>query len=668
MNDIQHQYRVMFDNMAQGAFYQLADGSLVDVNSAALEMFGVSRDTFIGRTSDDLGYQVVTEDGKDLPVDRHPSLRALRTGRPVRNFVAGVFNRRQQRFVWMNINAIPMFRPGAPLPYQVFVTLHDISEQKRLNDIHLSRIHLMQFAYTHPLEEMLVEALDELERLTDSFIGFYHYFDEESRFVTLKAWSTRTATTFCRMDGATTGHYSVDEAGVWTDCLREGKAVLHNDYHALPHRRGLPPGHSPVTREIVVPVLRNGRIVAILGIGNKPNPYTEVDLRTASLFADLTWDIAERKQAELLRFQASRQYETLTNTAMDGYWVLDADGCILSVNETGCRMLGYNAEELVGKHVSTLHSEDDGLREHLSRVRERSYDRFETRQRHKDGSSIEVEISAAFITESGRYLAFSRDVTRHNQLQADLLKNREELKQLNAQLELRVEKRTADLRAAIREQESFSYTVSHDLRAPLRHINSFSAMLKEDYGKQLPPGVCDYLDRIMGASNQMGSLIDHLLELSRVARVSVKAVRVDLSELAAATLRMHQETEPQRRVQTRVQPGVCALGDRQMLGQLLGNLLGNSWKYTGRRDEPLIEFGRDTVAGQEVYFVRDNGTGFDMTYKENLFKAFQRLHGPEYEGIGIGLATAQRIVQRHGGKIWAEGEMGRGATFYFTLS
>jgi light-regulated signal transduction histidine kinase (bacteriophytochrome) len=241
------------------------------------------------------------------------------------------------------------------------------------------------------------------------------------------------------------------------------------------------------------------------------------------------------------------------------------------------------------------------------------------------------------------------------------------MKLANELLEQRVRERTADLEAAIRAQESFSYSVSHDLRAPLRHINSFSAMVIEEFGDQVPPVAHEYLDRICAASSRMGALIDHLLELSRVTRAELAPGLVDLSELASSTLRMFVETEPHRDADLVVEPGITVMGDQALLRQLLENLLGNAWKYTSQKGEARIEFGKAVVSGQETYFVRDNGAGFDMTYLSKLFKAFERLHGAEFEGIGIGLATAQRIIQRHGGSIWAEGVVDEGATFYFTL-
>lgn len=256
----------------------------------------------------------------------------------------------------------------------------------------------------------------------------------------------------------------------------------------------------------------------------------------------------------------------------------------------------------------------------------------------------------------------------------DRRRHQREIEILNTSLEQRVEERTADLEtsnralaAANREMESFSYSVSHDLRAPLRHINGFSQALMEEYGDLLDGPGKEYLARICAASDRMATLIDDLLELSRVTRAELRRDAVDLSRLCrgiAATLR---ESAPERDATFIIADGAGAHGDPLLLRQALENLLGNAWKYTSKTPGARIEFGVAAASGTTTYFVRDNGVGFDMAYAGKLFGAFQRLHGAEFEGTGIGLATVQRIIQRHGGTIRAEGTVGGGATFYFTL-
>jgi len=242
------------------------------------------------------------------------------------------------------------------------------------------------------------------------------------------------------------------------------------------------------------------------------------------------------------------------------------------------------------------------------------------------------------------------------------------IRQQRDQLEREVLQRTAELRASNQELESFAYSVSHDLRAPLRAIDGFSLALLEDYGERFDETAAAYLQRVRAATQRMGTLIDDMLQLSQVTRGEFSNQPVDLSALAHEIIRQLQEASPGREVLVSVAPDLVAVGDRHLLRVLLDNLLGNAWKYTGKEEQPRIEFGGLRQDGQQVFFVRDNGAGFNMQYLDKIFVAFQRLHpSHEFEGTGIGLATVQRIVNRHGGRIWAEAEEGEGATFYFTL-
>jgi PAS domain S-box-containing protein len=233
-------------------------------------------------------------------------------------------------------------------------------------------------------------------------------------------------------------------------------------------------------------------------------------------------------------------------------------------------------------------------------------------------------------------------------------------------------KLTEQLQAANKELEAFSYSVSHDLRAPLRGIDGFSQALLEDYEPQLDDQGKDYLRRVRAASQRMAQLIDDMLNLSRVTRSEMQIGTVDLSGLVHTLAAELQTQAPDRQVTLTIQPGVTARGDGRLLRQVMDNLLGNAWKFTSKQPAATIEFGVMAASSNEgapAYFLRDNGAGLDMAYAEKLFSAFQRLHAAtEFPGTGIGLAIVQRIIHRHGGRVWAESAPGRGATFYFTLS
>ena len=260
--------------------------------------------------------------------------------------------------------------------------------------------------------------------------------------------------------------------------------------------------------------------------------------------------------------------------------------------------------------------------------------------------------------ELGRLLA------RFNDMLAEIQARDVALGRARAELEVRVEERTRELEEANRELERFSYSVSHDLKAPLRSIDGYNRILLEECAKALDSRAKDYLERSVAAAGRMGRLIDDFLKLARLARAEVRTRSLELSSIAADVCAEMKERDPGRTVTCLITPRLRATGDPALLRVVLENLMGNAWKFTSRNPRALIEFGAEGAA----FFVRDDGAGFDMAFKDKLFKPFERLHaGQDYAGTGIGLATVRRIVERHGGRVWAEGAVGKGATFYFTL-
>jgi len=384
-------------------------------------------------------------------------------------------------------------------------------------------------------------------------------------------------------------------------------------------------------------------------------------------FVAIKEDITERKQIEEALRVSEATFRTIFNSVYDAIFLHDVEGRILEVNDSMLAMYGVTREEVPGTEVARYSAADNPFERlpdlwHRVLAGEPQYFSWHALRPHT-GEAFDVEVYLRRLHLHGRevIMANVRDVTARKQAEAAL-------RALTETLEQRVRERTVALEAANKELEAFSFSVSHDLRAPLRSIDGFSRILLERYLGQLDAAGQDYLTRVRNATLRMSRLIDDMLMLSRVGRAEMRRAPVNLSALAADVMDELRQRDPERQVQVAIQPDLEVTGDAGLLRIVLENLLGNAWKFTSHREEARIEVGALTRDGERIYYVRDNGAGFDMSYADKLFTPFQRLHSEEeFPGTGIGLAIVQRIITRHGGRVWAEGEEGKGATVYFTL-
>jgi PAS domain S-box-containing protein len=363
--------------------------------------------------------------------------------------------------------------------------------------------------------------------------------------------------------------------------------------------------------------------------------------------------MSERKQVRA----ATSQLASIVESADDAIIGMTLDGIILSWNLSAERIFGYTAEEVKGRPFSILIPPEraDEVPRILERIkRGERVEHYETVRKRKDGTLLDVSITISPTRgETGKITGASTIASDNT--------SRIRAQQLLAQ-------RSAELEAANKELEAFTYSVSHDLRAPLRHINGFSKILLEDFGPQMNPAAKEYLQRIHETAQYMGRLVDDLLHLGRVGRQELTLQITGLNALVEEAIVHLRSEAPDRQIDWRVGPLPYVECDPGLIEQVFVNLLSNALKFTRPRERAVIEVGQMKVEGQTVIFVRDNGIGFDVRYAEKMFGVFQRLHRREdFEGTGVGLAIVQRIIHKHAGRIWAEAELEKGATFYFTL-
>ena len=367
--------------------------------------------------------------------------------------------------------------------------------------------------------------------------------------------------------------------------------------------------------------------------------------------------------------QTERQFRLLVDGVVDyAIFMLDPEGRVVTWNQGAERIKGYSAEEILGQNFSIFYTQEASEAGHprheleLARAKGR-YEEEGWRVR-KDGSQFWANVViTAVLDDRGEVLGFSkvtRDATERRNAELTI-------GSLNEDLERRVQARTADLREALEELEAFIYSVSHDLRGPLRGIDGFSKLLLDDYGDQLDAEGQRLLNVIRSNTSSMAQLIEDLLSLSLVGRRELELRAIDMEALATVAAGDLEAEYGQRDVRITVGALPEAWGDRGLIRQVLANLISNAIKFTRLRAVATVEVGADVDAGEQAFWVRDNGVGFDMRYHDKMFGVFQRLQPSEFEGTGVGLALVQRIVRRHGGRVWAVGEPDAGATFFFSL-
>jgi PAS domain S-box-containing protein len=558
----------------------------------------------------------------------------------------------------------------------VFLSIiRDITERKQTEEVLQLRLRLFEFAAAHSLEELMQQALDDIGVITNSPIGFYHFVEKDQKTLSLQAWSTPTLQEFCQAEGKGL-HYSIDEAGVWVDCVHQQKPVIHNNYAELSHRKGMPPGHAEVIRELVVPTMREGCIVSILGVGNKPSDYDEKDIELVAYVADVIWEIVERKRAEESLRESGTRMRQITAAMRQAVWLRDTRTLeVLYVNPAYEKIWGRTCESLYADPTSfaqAIYPED---KERVFQAIQKQYQGIffneEYRITRPDGSLRWVWGRTFPIKneqdEVYRVLAVAEDITERKLMEEALV-----------QAKALAEERSHAAEAANRAKSLFLANMSHELRTPLNAILGFSQLMT--HASNLTPNQHQNLETINRSGEHLLALINSVLDMSKIeaGRVEIQPEEFDLRQLLLSLEEMFRLRVEQKGLalifEAAPQIPHYVRADQNKLRQILINLLGNAVKFT-RQGSITLRVDTQPVAGDKVevsalqFEVEDTGSGIPKPELETIFEAFTQSNEGDQaqQGTGLGLTISRQYARLMGGDLTARNKPDRGSIFVLTM-
>ncbi|CDK99787.1 putative Histidine kinase [Magnetospirillum gryphiswaldense MSR-1 v2] len=637
-------YRAAIETTADGFWLCDLDGRILEVNSAYAEMSGYTVDELCRMSIADL-------DAEETASDVRTQLATIIAGG------GAVFERRHRRkdgSLW-DVEVCTLFSDIED--GRCFAFLRDLAIRRRAEALLKARLRLSDIGRGGNIDALMTEVLDTAERLTASAIGFFHFVDDDQSGLTLQAWSTNTLANICRAE-AKGQHYAVTEAGIWADCLRQGRAIICNDYAALPTKHCLPDGHAPVTRLLSVPVPGETGFQAVIGVGNKSADYDADDLAIVAELAGIAMDVVNWVRAEgRLRESEFFLRETQRVGKLGGWKANPETGMLMWTDEVYAMV-----EEPLPSRPELAAGIDYYLpqyREPLRQTLRRAFDRREPFQMElellsRTGRHRWVELRGApNATESKPdYLVGTiLDISERKEAEARLLRTIDELTRSNSEL------------------ERFAYVASHDLQEPLRNVVAFCQLLERQMQGRIEAEERETLEIIVGGARRMRDLVHDLLEYSCAGHFEAERELVKLPDLVAVATANLQSAIAESGAEVECDADVEMSVVELPMMQVFQNLISNAIKFRDPLRPLRVRIHGERVVGGIQVSVIDNGIGIEPSYLDQVFVIFKRLHRPsDIPGTGLGLAICRRIVENHGGRIWAASEGARkGTTIHFVL-